>query len=337
MIRLKPPRLEPGMTIGLVSPASAARDVRLIDKGTQTLEKLGFKVTEGRHTRKRLGYLAAHDKARVADLNAMLSDPHVDAIMCIRGGYGCMRILPYLDYAQVQKTPKAIIGYSDITALHLALWRKCRLVTFNGPMLLSAFAKDNISQYTVESMMRVLGSPKPAGSIWQGLRERSYRVVRAGRATGQLIGGNLSLVAALVGTPYALEPKGAIVYLEEVDEKPYRIDRMLTQLILSGSLEGAVGIVFGRNVADDETAKLEAQRFQKGIPRKAEGFPNQPTVEYEQIIDDVIADRLKPLGIPVMIGLPFGHIDEYATLPLGIRATMDTRSGDLVLEEAAVQ
>lgn len=336
MIR-KPHRLQPGMTVGLVSPASAARDPQMIDKGIAQLEKLGFRVKEGRYTRCRLGYLAATDKQRVADLNSMLRDPKIDAIMCVRGGYGTMRLLPELDYEAARRHPKPIIGFSDITALHLAFWRQCRLVTFHGPMLLSAFAKDQPKSFTVESMLRILCNAQAGGSIWQGSADRSYRVVREGQASGRLVGGNLSLVAALMGTPYEIDTRGAIVYLEDVDEKPYRIDRMLTQLLLAGKLRDACAIVFGRNVPDDESAKIEAQRFAGGIPRKVDGFPRVPRTDYEQIIDDVIADRLRPLGIPVLIGAPFGHIDEYTTIPFGVKATVNTRTGDVVIEEAAVR
>lgn len=334
---IKPHRLEIGMTIGLVSSASAARDPQLIDKGIAHLESLGFRVKEGRYTRCRLGYLAATDKQRASDLNAMLRDSRVDAVMCVRGGYGTMRLLEAIDYEAARKNPKPIIGFSDITALHLAFWRRLRLVTFHGPMLLSAFAKEQPQPYTVETMLRVLTKPKPAGSLWQGYRDRQFRVVREGSARGRLVGGNLSLVAALIGTPFEIETRGAIVYLEDVDEKPYRIDRMLTQLLLAGKLRDARGIVFGRNVPDDESAKLEAQRFAEGVPKKAVGFPQRLQDDYEQIIDDVIADRLKPLGIPVMIGAPFGHIDDYATIPFGVMGSMNTRTGEFAVEEAAVK
>lgn len=334
---LKPRRLEKGMTIGLVAPASAARDPAQIDKGIEKLQALGFRVKEGRHTRKRLGYLAAPDKERLADLNAMLRDDRVDAIMCIRGGYGTMRLLDGLDYEAARTHPKPIIGFSDITALHLAFWRRCRLVTFNGPMLLSAFGKDDPEPFTVQSLLRTLTTAEPAGSIWRGLPERVYRVVRHGRARGRLVGGNLSLVAALVGTPYEIQTRHAIVYLEDVDEKPYRVDRMLTQLLLAGKLHDAAGIVFGRNVPDEESAKVEAARFRAGVAQRATGFPSSACADYEPILDDVIADRLGRLGLPVMIGLPFGHVDEYATLPFGVEASMDTRTGELTIEEAAVE
>ncbi|MCX7624881.1 MAG: LD-carboxypeptidase [Candidatus Sumerlaeaceae bacterium] len=333
----KPHRLEPGMTIGLVSPASAARDPQLIDKGIAHLKKLGFGVKEGRYTRCRLGYLAATDKQRLSDLNSMLRNPRIDAIMCVRGGYGAMRLLDALDYDAARRTPKPIIGFSDITALHMAFWRRCRLVTFHGPMLLSAFAKDEPKAFTVEKMLRILCRPEAGGSLWQGSDDRRYRVVREGRASGRLVGGNLSLIAALMGTPYEIDTRDAIVYLEDVDEKPYRIDRMLTQLLLAGKLRDARAVVFGRNVPDDESAKIEAQRFASGVPRKVEGFPRSPRADYEQIIDDVIADRLGPLGIPVLIGAPFGHIDDYATIPFGVRASLNTRTGDIVIEESAVE
>jgi muramoyltetrapeptide carboxypeptidase len=325
------------MTIGLISPSSAVPNAGLIDQGIAALEKLGFCTKEGRFTRGRLGYLAASDRERLRDFNGMLCDGGVDAIMCIRGGYGAMRLLEGLDYEAARRTPKPIIGFSDITAIHLAFARRIRLVTFHGPMLLNAFARKVPRTFTVDGLLRTLTQARPAGSVWEGLPEHNYRVVREGRAQGRLVGGNLSLVAALMGTPFEIDTRGAIVFLEDVDEKPYRVDRMLTQLLLGGKLRDAAGIVFGRNVSDSETAKLEAERFRKGVPRRAEGFPAKPSPRYEPILDDVIADRLRPLGIPVMIGAPFGHVDDYATLPVGVRASMNTRTGELSIDEAAVK
>lgn len=325
------------MTIGLISPASAAKDTAQIDAGIAALRGMGYRVKEGRATRSKLGYLAATDAARLADLNGMLRDPKVDAIMCIRGGYGVMRILHAIDYAQAKRKPKIIIGFSDITALHLAFWKKCAMVTFNGPMALSAFAKNPPRPFTVNGFTRTLGTAKPAGSVWQGLSGRDYSVVRPGAASGRLVGGNLSLVASTIGTPYEIDTRGKLVFLEEVDEKPYRIDRMLMQLLLAGKLRNATGIIFGRNVPDDESAKLELERLRAGKPKKCPAMPRKAPREFEPIADDVIADLLAPLGIPVMIGAPFGHIDEYATIPIGVKASMDTRTGEFSIDEAAVR
>ena len=330
---LKPPRLKEGATIGLISPASAA-DPERIDHSIANLRKLGFRVKEGKHIRSRLGFLAAPDPARLADLHAMFADPKVDAIMCVRGGYGTGRLAPFIDYKLIRRTPKILLGFSDVTFIHLSIWKECELVTFNGPMLNSAFGDPR--PFTIEGFRRTVMSPAPAGSIWQGHEDRNYRVVRPGRATGRLTGGNLSLVAATVGTPAEIDTKGKIVFLEDVDEKPYRFDRMLTQLLLAGKLWDAAAVVFGRNVLDEETAKIEQERAKQGLPRIVAPPPTRVSREFEQTVDDVIAERMKPVGIPVIIGLPFGHIDDYATLPIGVKASMDSRTGDLVIEESAV-
>jgi muramoyltetrapeptide carboxypeptidase len=324
------------MTIGIISPASAVKDVSRVDTGASRLRELGYKVKEGRHVREKLGFLAATDDARLADLHAMFADPKVDAIMCVRGGYGAGRLASRIDYKLVQHNPKILLGFSDITFLHLAFWNKCGLVTFNGPMLNATFAQEQPSVFTISGFNRTLTRYDPAGSIWQGHPDRKFRVVRHGRAGGRLVGGNLSLVAASLGTPFEINTRGKLVFLEEIDEKPYRIDRMLTQLLHAGKLCGAAAIVFGRNVPDEETAALEKAREEEGLPKIAAPLPRKVPREWEPITDDVIADRLKPLGIPVMIGLPYGHIDDYATIPIGVRATMDTRTGDLVIDESAV-
>jgi muramoyltetrapeptide carboxypeptidase len=333
---LKPRRLREGATIGLISPASAA-DPEKVDAAIRNLEKRGFRVREGKHIRDRYGFLAASDTARIADLHTMFADPEVDAIMCVRGGYGTARLAPFIDYNLIARNPKILSGFSDITFLQLAIWKMCGLVTFNGPMLVSAFATGKLKPFTLGGYSRTLMQPSAAGSVWQGHRDRKFRVVRPGKASGRLTGGNLSLVAATLGTPYEIETKGRIVFLEDVDEKPYRIDRMLTQLLLAGKLGDAAGIVFGRNVPDEESARIEQRLVRRGLPKTAAPPPSKVPREFEQVADHAIADRLRPLGIPVLIGLPFGHIDDYATLPIGVRASMDTRTGELTINEAAVR
>lgn len=326
------------MTIGLISPASAAKDKTLIDKGIARLKSLGYRVKEGRSIRTRHGYLAAPDAARLADINAMFADPKVDAIMCVRGGYGTGRIASQIDYEVARQNPKIFIGFSDVTMLSLAFWKKIKLVTFSGPMLLSTFAKDQPSAYTTAGFARTLTAPEAPGSIWQNHADRNYRVVRHGKAAGRLIGGNLSLVAASIGTPFEIDTKRKIVFLEDVDEQPYRVDRMLTQLLQSGKLLDAAGIVFGRNVPDAESAEHEKKRTLDGRMGRTASPPSRKAGEdFEHIIDDVIADLLAPLGIPVVIGLPFGHITDYATMPIGVHAELNTRTGDLVIDEAAVR
>jgi len=333
---IKPPCLEHGMTIGIIAPASAARDPLHVDHAINGLKALDFKVKPGKHIRDRRGYLASTDKHRLADLHAMFGDKKVDAIMCLRGGYGAGRIVDQIDYDLVRKNPKVFIGFSDITILHLAFLRKSNLVTFNGPMAASTFADTPPSRFGVASFLRTICHREPAGSIWQEHEDRDCRVIRHGRATGQLTGGNLSLMAASMGTPYEMQTRGKIVFIEEVDEKPYRVDRMLTQLLSAGKLRDAAGIVIGRNVPDKDFADAEAAAA-VDASRTVKALPKTLPAGYEPLMDEVFHDLLYPLGIPVITGLPFGHIDDYATLPLGVRASMDSRTGDLVIEESAVK
>lgn len=323
------------MTIGLIAPASAVRDVKHIDEATENLEAVGFRVKHGRHIRDKYGYLASNDANRLADFHRMFDDKKVDAIMCVRGGYGTGRIVSAIDFDLVRRNPKIFIGFSDITMLNLALLRHCKLVNFNGPMAASTFACAFPSAFGSAGMLRTLCFAEAAGSIWQHHEDRDYQVIRAGQAAGRLTGGNLSLLAAAAGTPYQMQANNAIVFIEEVDERPYSIDRMLTQLLESGSLKGARGIVVGRNMPHKDFADVEAEAA-KRAKRTVRGLPRRVSREREILMNDVFYDRLAPLGVPVLTGLPFGHIDDYATLPLGVKASMETRTGDLVIEESAV-
>jgi muramoyltetrapeptide carboxypeptidase len=199
------------------------------------------------------------------------------------------------------------------------------------------FGDEEPRSFSVGGWQRTLCEAKPAGSVWQGHGDRNHRVITAGSARGRLVGGNLSLVAAGVGTPYELDARGKIVFLEEIEEQPYRIDRMLTQLLSAGVLQKAAGIVIGRNVPHAECAALEAAAAKTKRPKLIPAPKRRVPDSYEQTMDDVFSERLRGLGIPVLTGLPFGHIKDLATLPYGITASMSTGTGDLVIEEAAVQ
>lgn len=332
---IKPKHLQPGDTVGVIAPASAVRTVADVDRAVRGLRAAGFQVKLGKHVKDRHGFLASTDKNRLEDFHAMFADPEVDGIMCLRGGYGTSRIVDAIDFDLVCANPKVFIGFSDITMLGLALAQRCGLVNFNGPMASSTFGKTKPSRFGIAGFLRTVCHVMAAGSIWQEHEDREYRVIRSGKASGRLTGGNLSLLAASVGTPFAMETKDRIVFIEEVNERPYTIDRMLTQMLSAGMLRDAAGIVIGRNVPHPDLAKMEA-KCAKNAPRQVKALPKALPRNFEPCMDDVFFDRLNPLGIPVLTGLPFGHIDDYATLPLGIMATMNTRTGDLVIEEPAV-
>ncbi len=314
-----PRRLSAGQTIGLVAPSAAPNESDRIRFATETVESLGLRVRPGAHLLDRDGYLAGADAARAADLNAMFADDAVDGVWCLRGGYGASRLLPMLDYDLIRRKPKALIGYSDITALHMAIHTRARLVTFHGPV-----AWRPLTPYTLGELRRVLcateapvrlGAPPPV-ERGEGRVESDNRVTTLvpGTARGHLIGGNLCLMAHLTGTPYAPDLRGAILFLEDVDEHFYRIDRYLTQLWLSGALAGVAGVAFGK--------------FTRCEP--------SPFFVQNRLLEDILAERCRALGVPAVAGLMIGHVDDQTTLPIGCLAELDADAGTLTLLEPGV-
>ncbi len=314
--KIKPKRLKPGDTLGLIAPSSNTWENEEIDFAMDVLRSFGFKVKPGDHLYKRHGYLAGEDKDRAADVNKMFADKGVDAVYCLRGGYGSPRILPYLDFDLIKKNPKVLVGYSDVTALLNAIYSKTKLITFHGPI-----AKQNFTDYTLENFKKVLFTPKanidlatpPVFEAKEGQAEKDNRLITVtpGKATGQLIGGNLSLMVKLVGTPFEPSYKNKILFLEDIEEQPYRVDGMLTHLLIAGRLNQLAGIVFGKCTdCDAKGASLS--------------------------LEQVIEDRLGNLNIPVLKGVMIGHIDDMATIPVGAIATLDASRKRLTLNETAV-
>lgn len=314
----KPQRLRPGDVIGLAAPASAPAKPEMIDACVKAIKRLGYRVHLPRHIGERCGFLAGRDEQRAADLMELFGDESVRAIVCVRGGYGSARAAALLDYEFIAERPKILVGYSDITALHCALREKARFVTFHGPMAAPDFARRPGSRFTLASFLRTVTKPEAAGSILQGYRGARPRALRSGSAEGPLVGGNLSLLCALLGTPWEPSLARSILFLEDVDEAPYRIDRLLTQLLQSGRLDSAAGIAVGVNRGCED-------------PRPASRN------EFRQTAEHVFRERLTPLGIPVVYGLPFGHVSHQATLPVGAWARLDGDAGDLIITEAAVR
>ena len=316
---IRPPRLLPGSIVGLVAPSSAPNDPEDIRFAIDTLVSLGLRVRPGAHLFARDGYLAGGDAARAEDLNAMFADDAIEAVWCVRGGYGASRLLPMLDYARLRQRPKAVVGYSDITALHMAINTQAGVVSFHGPVAWRA-----LTPYTLGEMKRVLfeaAAPvrlagPPPFEAREGLVDRDNRVTTLvpGRARGRLVGGNLCLMAHLTGTPYAPDLRGAILFLEDVDEPYYRIDRFLTQLWLAGSLAGVAGIAFGK--------------FTRCTP--------SPSNVQNRVLEDILAERGRALGVPTLAGLMIGHVDDQATLPIGCLAELDADAGTLTLLEPGV-
>ncbi|MDH5434444.1 MAG: LD-carboxypeptidase [Gammaproteobacteria bacterium] len=314
---IKPKRLASGQTIGLIAPSSNAWEDEEIYFAMDILKSFGFKVREGKHLFQRHGYLAGQDKERAWDVNQMFRDKSVDAIYCLRGGYGAPRILPYLDYKMIKANPKVIIGYSDVTALLNAIFTQTGLITFHGPI-----AKQNFSEYTLENFKKIMFQPAqpldlaapPVFEQVEGQAEKDNRLstITGGKASGRLIGGNLSLMVKLVGTPYEPDYKNNILFLEDVEEAPYRMDGMLTHLKIAGRLNQLSGIVFGK--CTDCRAK------------------SGPSLSMEQ----VLKDRLGDLDIPVLRGVMIGHIEDMSTIPVGAKATLDADAQTLTLNETVV-
>jgi len=308
--------LNAGAVIGLVAPGGHTTDAA-IAKAVRNIESLGCRVKEGANLRAVFGNYGGTAQQRLADLHAMFADPEVNAIWAIRGGSGCISLLAGLDYALIRAHPKILLGYSDITALHLAIHRQAGLVTFHGPV-----ASSTLSDYAAEQLLAVLRDPQPATVIpmssanaYRGLREPLYavRTVHAGVASGVLMGGNLSMVSALAGTAYAADIAGALLFLEEVNEAPYRVDRWMTQLDLAGGLNNAAAVIVG--ICENCGPEAGDQSL---------------------TLDQTLALHLDPLTVPAVTGYSIGHIRNQCTLPIGIRATLDTRRQTFTLHEAAV-
>lgn len=309
---LKPPALRRGDLIGLVSPASTIADTSRIDRAVRYLESLGYRVRIGDHATSVHGYLAGTDSDRAADLHAMFADRAVRAIVAIRGGYGTPRLLPYLNYGLIRRNPKILAGYSDLTALELAIWRKTGLITFHGPMagVDLAGAPD---PFTEEMFWAMLSTKKRRGPL--AIPEPAPVALSPGRATGRLLGGNLALLVSLMGTPYMPDMRESVLFLEDIGEEPYRIDRMLTQLQSAGILRRAGAVLTGQFTDCEPQDKTK------------------PSLTLGEILEETA--RLA--GRPFLTGLPFGHESVKMTLPVGLRARVDAGSGTLEFLEAAVR
>lgn len=309
---IKPPRLKKGDLIGLVSPASTPSSVDKIERGVRYLETLGYRTLVAPHAMAARGYLAGTDEERAADFNSMIRNPRVKAIFALRGGYGTPRILRALDYRSLKQTPKIIVGYSDLTSLQLAVFRKCALVTFSGPMVAVEMWKD-IDPYTEEQFWRLISSTKVPGTI-PFPADHHPTTLRKGTATGRLLGGNLALLIANMGTPYFPSPKGAILFTEDVDEAPHRVDRMFAQLHNARILSSLAGVLLGL--------------FTECVPSD----PSTPHLT----IDQVLAELPALTNGPILGNVPYGHVPRKLTLPVGIRAKMDATEPRLELLESPV-
>ncbi len=308
---LKPARLRKGDLVGIVAPGSPPSGAEKIERGVRYLEKTGFRVEVAPSVLKTDGYLAGPDHGRADDLNAMFGRDDVKGIFALRGGYGSLRILDRIDYDNIRRHPKVFVGYSDITALHLALFRKAGLVTFAGPMTGVEMA-DEIDPFTEEHFWRLV-TEGGNDSLLQNHPDRPWTVMREGTGEGILLGGNLSVLVSLLGTGFFPGLEGSLLFLEDVDEPPYKIDRMLAQLRLAGVLASAHGLLLG-------------------IFKDCNADPDRPGLPLERIL----SEYMEFTRGPVVRDFLFGHFPQKLTIPVGIRARLDTTRGALELLESAV-
>jgi muramoyltetrapeptide carboxypeptidase len=291
-----PPPLAPGARVALVAPAGPLKNPGELTAAMAHARALGWDPVAGKHALGRYGYLAGTDAERLDDLNTALRDDAIDAVWCLRGGYGVTRLLDDVDYDALRRRPRTILGYSDITALHAAIGQRSSIVTYHGPT-----ARGALSTFSRDSLERAVVAQEDSCGTAIGAR-----ILRGGRAQGRVVGGNLALLTALAGTPYAPDYRGAILVLEDVGEATYRIDRMLTQLRQTGALRQLAGIAFG-HFTESST-------------------PHDPT---SRPLDEVLRETADAAGVPAVAGIPMGHIDDQWTIPLGARAELDADSATL--------
>jgi muramoyltetrapeptide carboxypeptidase len=298
-----PKSLKKGDTIGLVS-ASSPTPSEVLPRAIKAIEDLGFNVVVGETCKERHGYLAGKDDLRAQEINEMFRNPEIDGIFCIRGGYGAQRILPLLDLEMIKENPKVFAGYSDVTALHIVFNQLCHFVTFHSPMPSTEFIKDEMDDYTWNSFLTSVMDTERTDYFLENAPGNPVKVLVPGEATGELVGGNLTLVASSLGTPYEIDTKGKILFLEDIDEYERSVDRMLTQLKLAGKLDDAVGILLGA--------------WTNCGPQN----PDKP--EQSLRLHTIFEEILVPTGKPILMDITCGHVLPTMTLPLGKKISFNT-------------
>lgn len=303
---LKPPRLNKGDTIALTAPAGAIFTPEKIDTVEQQLKGLGYAVKRGATLTAKRGYFAGDDQLRADELNSFFKDEAVKLIIAMRGGWGCARLLPLLDFDAMRNHPKILSGFSDVTTLLLAQYVKTGLVGLHGIM-----GNSSMGDFTMNNFLGIAAEGKTPA--YTQPTDQAITTFGAGTAEGVLLGGNLTVLCSLIGSDYLPDFTGAILFIEETEEEPYSIDRMLTQLKLAGILGQLSGIIFG------QCTKCDAEEPDKSLT-----------------LLEVLTDHLKPLGIPAFSGSMIGHVKDKFTIPIGIRAKMDASTGSITLLDSAV-
>lgn len=297
---IKPQALRPGDIIGVAAPASPF-DQQAFERGIAVLESMGYQVKIPENLFMRHGYLAGSDTDRAALLMNLFEDESIKAVFCARGGFGSMKLLPLLDFEMICARPKILLGFSDITALLVTIYNRCGMVTFHGPIVTS-LKKD--SDKTCSALVAAIGSSRPIV-----LKPGKAVILNPGQATGRLVGGNLTSLCHLMGTPYEPHFEGHLLFLEDRGEAPYRIDRMLSQLHLAGHLDGVAGVILGS--------------FQDCGPLED--------------VHSVIKEAFRHTGVPILAGFEIGHGTDNLTVPIGLEASLDTQDCSLQLQEPAIR
>lgn len=300
----------------IIAPGSPPKSLDIIDAATKRLSDAGFNVQVGTYAREKHGFLAGLDSQRLSDLSQALASPTIKAIFCIRGGYGSGRLIHAVPFDQLKRHPKIFVGSSDLTTLLYGCALDGDSVCFHGPTLQS-LVEASCPDYTWRSFINTItGHPDAVGSILAGDKPtKPIEVLNPGVASGHLLGGNLSTLLSILGTKFFPSFDDSIIFLEDVSEAPFRIDRYLTQLINLGAFQRVRGFALGRF----EQCEYSGQ-----------------DARIKQTLRDVIIDRLVPLGKPIVLGLPFGHTEYNATIPIGVQATLDANQGDLIIADSGV-
>jgi muramoyltetrapeptide carboxypeptidase len=300
---IKPERLKKGDTVGIIAPASPPNKENL-ERGLKFIEEIGLNYKLGKSLYQEYGYLAGSDEDRLADLHGMFLDDEVKGIICAGGGYGTGRIALAIDYETIKKNPKVFWGYSDITFLHTAIRQQAGLVTFHGPMIASDLGKEDANLISKEQFLQLFSPAELRYTTELSLLEEMI----AGKAKGELVGGNLSLLASTMGTSYEIDTFGKILLIEDINEEPRAVDRMLNQLYMGGKLQGAAGIIVGD--------------FNNCVPER----------ELSLSLDEVLDHYIKQAGKPAMKGFKMGHCSPHIAVPFGTEAQMDTDTKTLIVE-----
>lgn len=312
----KAKKLEIGAAIGVISPSSPSEKKSDVIRGVETLEGLGYKVVLSKNLNKSKGLVAGTEEERAEDLNEMFRRDDIDAVFVTQGGYGSAQLIRHIDFDLISQNPKIFTGFSDITSLHLAILKFSEVVTFHSPGI-SRFNSEDLTDYTKESFFKAITQTEPVGEIKPANPKKWIDRINPGAVEGIITGGNLTLICATLGTPFEIDTKGKLLFLEDLDTEPWIFDHMLSHLRNAGKLEQAAGIVIGE--------------CHNCVP-----FRYNPGYYVDTSLEDVLDYYIKPLGVPAIYGLPMGHTDDLATIPLGVAARLDADNKKLVILEGGV-